>query len=289
MSLKYELSKILPDSIYLKIYYKKILGKKLNLKNPKTFNEKIQWLKIHDRNPAYITMVDKIMAKKYVASILGEEYIVPTLGIWERFEDINFDELPNQFVLKCNHDSGGIVVVRDKYKLNIEAAKLKIEKSLRRNYFYSGREWPYKYVKPKIFAEKYLGTDDNSLIDYKFFNFNGSSKFIYISEGLENHNTARISFFDFEGHQLSFKRLDYKPFEGDYKLPSNFEKMHYLSDKLADQIGSPFVRTDFYSINNSIYFSEITFSPCSGTLPFDPDKWDEILGKWIKLPKNLKY
>lgn len=285
MSIKYELSKILPDSIYLKLFYKMIMGKSLDLKNPQTFNEKIQWLKLYDRKPIYTTMVDKIAAKSYVAAILGKQYIIPTLGVWDNFDDIDFDKLPNQFVLKCNHDSGGLVIVRNKSELNLEMAKTKIERCLKKNYFYVGREWPYKNVKPQIFAEKYLETSPLGIRDYKFFNFNGLSKFMYVSEGLEDHKTARISFFDFEGHQLPFKRLDYRPFEGDCNLPENFEKMHSLSDKLAQQIGNAFVRTDFYSINDNIYFSEITFSPCSGMLPFDPIEWDKILGEWIQLPE----
>ena len=288
MNIKYELSKLVPDRIYLKIFFKMLVGERLNLKTPETFNEKIQWLKLYDRNPQYTFMVDKITAKEYVASVLGEEYIIPTLGVWDKFDDINFDKLPEQFVLKCNHDSGGLIVVRNKEQLDLEMAKTKIEKCLKRNYFYIGREWPYKHVKPKIFAEKYLEAPHEGIRDYKFFNFNGVSKFIYISEGLENHATAKISFFDFEGRQLPFKRLDYKPFEGNCVLPDNFERMHYLSDELARQIGSAFVRTDFYSLNGNIYFSEITFSPCSGILPFDPPEWNKILGEWISLPEKKR-
>lgn len=148
--------KVLPDKMYLKICYKLATGKKLDLKNPQTFNEKLQWLKLYDRKPEYTRMVDKYEAKKYVAEKIGEEYIIPTLGVWDHFDEIDFDSLPDQFVLKCTHDSGGLVIVRDKAKLDKVAAKQKIEKSLKRNYYYSGREWPYKDVKPRIIAEKYM-------------------------------------------------------------------------------------------------------------------------------------
>lgn len=279
-----DIKKLLPDALYLKLQYKRRFGKRLNLANPTSFNEKIQWLKIHDRKPEYTIMVDKVAAKNYVSEIIGKEHIVPTIGVWERFEDIDFDVLPKKFVLKCNHDSGGLIVVRDKDTLDKEKAKTVLNNCLKRNYYYGSREWPYKMVKPLIFAEEYLESGENGLIDYKFFNFNGVSKFLYISEGLEDHSTAKISFFDFNGKQLPFKRSDFKPFQGDYCLPENFSEMHRLSDILAKGINAPFVRTDFYSINGKVYFSEITFSPCGGMVPFEPISADEELGKLIKLP-----
>ena len=164
--------KFMSDEAYLKFMYKLKMKRKLNLSDPQTFNEKLQWLKIYDRKPEYTTMVDKYEAKKYVADIIGEEYIIPTLGVWDRFEDIDFDELPDQFVLKCTHDSGGLVICRDKSKLDLKAAKKKINKSLKRNYYWIGREWPYKNVRPRIIAEKFM-TDPTSddLQDYKFFFF----------------------------------------------------------------------------------------------------------------------
>lgn len=146
----------LPDKAFIKLKYKDKFGKKINLNNPQTFNEKLQWLKLYDRNPEYTKMVDKYEVKKYVASIIGEEYIIPTLGVWNKFEDIDFNKLPDQFVLKCTHDSGGLVICKDKSKLDINEAKKKIEKSLKINYYYLSREWPYKNVKPQIIAEKYM-------------------------------------------------------------------------------------------------------------------------------------
>lgn len=276
----------MPDAMYLKLMFRVRFGQKLNLSSPETYNEKLQWLKLHDRNPEYTKMVDKYEAKKYVASIIGEEYIIPTLGVWDRFEDIDFSKLPDQFVLKCTHDSGGLVICRDKDSLDYAAAKKKINASLKKNYYYSGREWPYKNVKPRIIAEKYMEDGHKGLRDYKFFNFNGRSRFIYVSEGLEDHATARISFFDFEGNRLPFERMDYEGFDDAIEFPANFKEMKGVSDKLASSIKASFVRTDFYSINGLVYFSEITFCPCNGMIPFSRSEWDGKIGSWLKLPEK---
>lgn len=272
------------DEAYLKRAYAIKTGRKLDLDNPSSFNEKIQWLKLHDRKPEYTMMVDKYEAKGFASSVIGKEYIIPTLGVWEKFDDIDFDSLPNQFVLKCTHDSGGLVIVRDKSKLDKEVAKNKIQKSLNHNYFRGGREWPYKNVKPRIIAEVYMDDGHNGLRDYKFFTFNGEAQFIYLSEGLEHHPTAKISFFDLNGKMLPFKRNDYAGFDGDVELPDNFEEMRMLSNKLSKEINCPFVRIDFYNVRGHIYFSEITFSPNSGMIPFSPPEWDEKIGELISLP-----
>lgn len=276
----------LPDEAYLKLKYRLRMGKKLDLKNPKTFNEKLQWLKLYDRRPEYTTMVDKAAVKEYVAEKIGPQHIIPTLGVWDRFEDIDFDALPDRFVLKCTHDSGGLVICRDKARLDREAAKRKIEKSLKTNYYLHGREWPYKNVKPRILAEAYMedGTG-TGLTDYKFFCFNGEPEMLYVSRGLEDHATASISFYDLEGAQLPFRRCDFRPIEGNLQLPDHFGQMRELAGALAKDIGCPFVRIDLYSVGNTIYFSEITFFPCGGMLPFDPPHWDETLGDAVHLPK----
>lgn len=280
----------LDDKKFLEIMYKLKFDKKLNLANPQSFNEKLQWMKLYDRNPEYTKMVDKHDAKQYVADKIGEEYIIPTLGVWDKFEDIEFDKLPEQFVLKCTHDSGGLVICRDKSKLDMEKAKNKITRSLNRNYYYSSREWPYKDVKPRVIAEKYMeekGDDEtvvNGLIDYKFFCFNGEPKMLYISKGLEDHSTARISFFDLDGKEMPFHRKDFAPFDSELILPENYEQMKEIAQRLAKHVNNSFVRIDLYSINNNIYFSEITFSPCSGMIPFEPEEWDAKLGEYIKLP-----
>lgn len=279
--------KWIKDETCLKIKYKAALNQKLNLDNPQTFNEKLQWLKLYDRNTEYTKMVDKYEVKKYVADIIGKEYIIPTLGIWDKFENINFEKLPNQFVLKCTHDSGGLVICKDKSKFNIKEAKKKIMGSLKKNYFYSGREWPYKNVKPRIIAEKYMATyKQKELIDYKFFCFNGEPKFLYVSEGLSNHENARISFANMNYEKTEFYRKDYRPFDKLPDKPTNFDKMKELSKKLSKNI--PFIRVDFYEVNGQIYFGELTFFPCSGFIPFEPEEWDRKLGDMLKLPKEKK-
>ena len=275
------------DDLYIKIAYKIRMGRKLDLSNPKTFNEKLQWLKLYDRSPLYTTMVDKYEVKNYVANIIGDNYIIPTLGVWKQFDDIDFDTLPEQFVLKCTHDSGGMVICKDKSLFDKKAAKCKIERCLKHNYYYGMREWPYKNVVPRIIAEKYMSDGHRGLRDYKFFNFNQDTKFMYISEGLENHKTARISFFNLEGKLMPFNRSDFKGFDSDIVLPQGFNEMKNLSDKLAKEINNTFVRTDFYLINGHPYFSEITFFPCGGMLPFSPIEWDKKLGDWLTLPQKI--
>ena len=278
----------MPDDMYLRCQYWAHMKRKLNLKDPKTFNEKLQWLKLYDRKPIYTTMVDKYAVKKYVADLIGGEYIIPTLGVWDSFDQIDFDSLPDQFVLKCTHDSGGLVICRDKSKLDKAAAKRKIEASLKQNYYWNGREWPYKDVKPRIIAEHYM-EDENlaqGLTDYKFFCFNGKPQILYVSQGLENHASARISFYDMQGTPMPFCREDFKPLKGTCVRPDNFEQMGLMAKKLAAMVGSPFVRVDLYSIMGKVYFSEITFFPCSGMIPFSPAHWDAQLGEWIDLPKD---
>ena len=275
----------LPDKIYIKIKYYMKFHRKIDLKTPKTFNEKLQWLKLYDRKPEYSIMVDKFEAKKYVANIIGEKYIIPTLGVWDRFEDIDFDVLPNRFVLKCTHDSGGLLICRDKSKLDKAAAKKKINISLKTNYFYQGREWPYKNVKPRIIAEEYMeNSSSKDLTDYKFYCFNGVPKYLYVSTGLENHATALISFLTLNWEFAPFSRSDYKSFTELPPKPTKFDEMLKLAAKLSE--GYKFLRVDLYQIKNQIYFSELTFSPCGGMMPFDPTEWDEELGKLIDLSMN---
>lgn len=277
----------MPDKPYLQICYKIHIGKKLNLKHPTSFNEKLQWLKLYDRNPEYTKMVDKYEVKKYVADMIGEEYIIPTIGVWNKVEDIDFDKLPNQFVLKCTHDSGGLVICKDKSKLDIEEAKKKLNHFYNRKYFYLHREWPYKNVKPRIIAEKYMQNgNDPELKDYKLFCFNNEPKLLYISEGLSDHATAKISFADMNYNMAPFTRSDFEPFEKLPKKPINFEKIKELAKMLSKNIS--FVRVDFYEINGKIYFGEFTFSPCAGLIPFQPAEYDDVIGEWLKLPqKNI--
>lgn len=274
----------LNDEKYLKLRYFCITNKKLNIKNPQSYNEKLQWLKLNDRKMVYTTMVDKYEVKKYVKDIIGEEYIIPTIGIFDKFKDINFEKLPNQFVIKCTHDSGGIVICKDKNKLDIKKAKKKISNSLKKNYYYHSREWPYKNVKPRIIIEKYMEDSENkSMRDYKFFCFDGKPELMYISEGLENHATASISFFDMNFNLTDCKRSDYKQLDYMPNKPKTFEKMKELASVLSKNM--PHIRVDFYEINGKLYFGELTFSTCSGFLPFEDEKWNKRLGDLIDLSK----
>lgn len=274
------------DEEYLRMKFKLRMGKELNLSSPKTFNEKIQWLKLYDRKPLYTTLVDKYEVKKYVANIIGEEHIIPTIGIWNSFDDITFDSLPNQFVLKCTHDSGGLAICRDKNSFNIKAAQKKIDFCMRRNYFMENREWPYKNVPHRIIAEQYMVDESGyELKDYKFFCFDGEPRFLYLSKGLENHSTASISFVNLDWSFASFKRSDYKAFRILPEKPENFEEMINIARVLS--AGYPFLRVDLYNIAGKIFFSELTFSPCGGMLPFEPEEWDYRLGELIQLPEFL--
>ena len=281
--LRFTDTKRMSDERYLKLRFKDRMGYKLDLKNPKTFNEKLQWLKIHDRNPNYTKMVDKYEAKLYVASKIGEEYIIPTLGVWENFGDIDFELLPNQFVLKCTHDSGGLVICRDKNEFDKEAAKEKIERSLNKNYYWHGREWPYKDVKPRIIAEQYMEDSvTQELRDYKFFCFNGKMKVMFIASERYNETTeTRFDFFDRQFQHLEFRNghpnADVPPAK-----PEKFEEMCELAEKLAEDV--PLLRVDFYEVNGKIYFGELTFSHWSGMMPFEPAEWDRTFGDWLKLP-----
>lgn len=274
----------LPDVPYLKLMYRSQIGKKLNLTEPKTFNEKLNWLKLYDRKPEYTTMVDKHEAKQYVAERIGQEHIIPTLGVWDSFDEIDLESLPDQFVLKCTHDSGGLVICKDKSKLDIAKAKRKIEASLKRNYYLHCREWPYKNVVPRIIAEAYMedANQPNGLRDYKFYCFNGQPRFLYVSEGLEDHSTAKISFLNIDWSFAPFRRSDYRPFDELPPKPEKFDQMCALAQRLSE--GIPFLRVDLYEINGRLYFSELTFTPCGGMMPISPENWNLTLGDWIELP-----
>ena len=273
--------RFIPDSIYIQIYYFAHFKKFCDLKNPSTYNEKLNWLKLHDHNPVYPTLVDKYEAKEYVARIIGNEYIIPTLGVWDTFDDIDFEKLPNQFVLKCTHDSEGLVIVKDKKKLDKNAAKEKIEAALKQNFYYIGREWPYKNVKPRIIAEQYMEDHvDGELRDYKFFCFDGEPKAMYIaSDRASDH--VKFDYYDLKFNHLDIKQK-YPHAQEALRKPVTFEKMIDFSKILSK--GFPHVRVDFYEVDGHLYFGELTFYHFSGFMPFEPDRWDKVFGDWLKLP-----
>ena len=280
----------LPDEEYLKRKYKAILKEDLNLDNPQTYNEKLQWLKIHDRKPIYTTMVDKYEAKRFISNTVGEQYVIPTLGVWNQFDEIEFEKLPDQFVLKTTHDSGSVVIIKNKKLFipdnkELDDAKKKLEKSLSKNYYYEGREWPYKNVVPRIIAEKYLTdySSENALTDYKFFCFDGIPRIVYISH--DKAKDPRTDFFDMEFNHLPIRmrdpQADVLP-----TRPECFEEMKVISRKLSQ--GIPHLRVDFYQINGTVYVGELTFYHNSGFSLVEPREWNLRLGSWIDI-SNCKY
>lgn len=273
--------KWLPDEQYIKLIYWVNFGKKLNLEKPRTFNEKLQWLKINDRKYEYITMVDKFLVKEYVSEKIGEEYIIPTLGVWDKFEDIDFNKLPDKFVLKCTHDSGGVVICNDKSEFNIEKACQKIKNSLKKEYFSWGREWPYKHVKPRIIAEKHICPDKYELQDYKIHCFDGVPKMILVCSGRYSKDGLREDFFDIEWNHLNLERPKHPNADLTPKQPVNLDLMLELATIMSE--GIPFSRIDFYEVSGNVLFGEITFFPASGFEMFKPIEWDKRLGNWITI------
>lgn len=274
--------KWLPDDIYLSLVYRSLMNKKLNLKNPVTFNEKLQWLKLHDRQDVYTRLVDKYEVRNYISSIIGAEYLIPILGVYNNFDEINFDELPKSFVLKCTHDSGGVVICSDKSKFNKEEARKKINSSLNKNYYYPWREWPYKNVVPRIICEEYMkDISGKEIMDYKFMCFNGTVKCILVCSERFSESGVKMDFYDEYWKKMNCKRPNHPNSKKELDKPKNFNKMIEFAEKLSKDI--PFVRVDFYEINNKVYFGELTFYPAAGMETFIPNLNDELLGQWLSI------
>lgn len=272
------------DELYLRIMYYLRLGKVLHLSNPVSFNEKLQWLKLYDRNPLYTILVDKYAVKKYVANIIGEEHIIKTIATYDSVEDIDWNALPKQFVLKCTHDSGGIVVCKDKTKLDFSVSTKKLAECLRTSYYPYNREWPYKDVPRRIIAEQYMeDTKTAELRDYKFFCFNGEPKALFIaSDRMSRDEETKFDFFDMDFNHLPFRNGHPNATVLPDK-PLCFEEMKQLAAKLS--VGFPQVRVDFYEVDGKVYFGEMTFFHWSGMTPFEPEEWDYKLGKFIEIKK----
>lgn len=274
----------MPDILYISIRYRILMKRPLDLKHPTTFNEKLQWLKLNDHKPQYTSMVDKHKAKKYCSSVIGEKYIIPTIGIWDHVDDINFDKLPNRFVLKCTHDSGSTIVVKDKESINTSKIKKRLKKALKKNFYYVGREWPYKMITPRIIAEEYIeDSDSGEAADYKFFVFNGVSKVMFVATERNSSHETKSDFFNMEFNHLDLTN-GHPNSEKIINKPESFDLMRELSEKLG--AGIPHCRVDFYEVDGRVYFGEITFYHWSGFVPFKPEKWDYIFGEWIELPKK---
>lgn len=276
------------DKKYIEKLFKASMGYHLDLDNPKTINEKLQWLKLYNRKPEYTTMVDKYKVRDYIADKIGEEYLIPLIGVWDDSDDIDFDSLPNKFVLKCNHNSGlGMCICKDKSKLDINNAKKELQNGLEQNYYLTGREWPYKNVSRKIIAEKYMEQEDGKdLRDYKFYCFDGKAKVLGIYQDRNTDKETTGDFFDMDFNWLDFTfnipNAKVKP-----SKPSHFEEMRKIAEILSE--GIPHVRVDLYLSNDKIYFGELTFFDGSGFDKIEPIEWDIKLGSWIKLPeKNIE-
>lgn len=275
----------LPDALYLKIMFRLKMGYCLDLKTPKTFNEKLQWLKLYNRKPEYTLMVDKFEAKRIATRILGKEYVIPTIGVWDKFDDIDFSLLPDSFVLKSTNGGGGggVVICRDKNVFDKSSAAKRLNSSLKTSIYKHLKEWPYKNVKPRILAEIFMVDESGELRDYKFYCFNGEPKvFLVASERFSRHRTY-FDYFDMDGNHLPFTQGGMNnPVTPE--LPATFEEMKKIARKLSQ--GIPHVRIDLYSVGNKVYFGEYTFFDSSGFEKFTPKEWDDIFGNWVSLPTN---
>ena len=276
----------IPDEEFLKKKYFKVFHKELDLKNPKLFTEKLQWLKLNYRDKVMTKLVDKCEVKEYIDKEINDNNLktIPTLGVYNKFSDIDFDKLPDKFVIKCTHDSGSVTVVKDKKKLKYLKEKIYFDLKLKCNFYNRYREWPYKNVKPRIIIEKFMEDDkSDALTDYKFFCFNGEPKFMYISK--DESKDPRTDFFDMDFNHLDMHlkdpNADVVP-----TYPKEFEEMKRLTKKLAKNF--PFVRVDFYVINNTIYFGEFTFYHLGGFFKFHPEDWDLRLGNLLDIKKDDK-
>ena len=276
-----------PDKAFQKWDYKVHTGRKLNIKTPKTYQEKLQWLKYYYRNPEYTRMVDKYAVREYVKEKIGDEYLVPLFGVYDSFEEIDFDKLPNQFVLKCTHDQGSVCICKDKKTFDYEKTKTILNKALATKHFYLSREWYYKNVKPRILCEKLLeqNSQEDGLIDYKFLCFNGVPKVLYVYSG-RNTNNPCVDYRDIEWNRLPIRHGHYNNSLEDIPKPENYKLMIELAEKLSYNI--PFVRIDFYESAGRVYFGEMTFFPSGGRILLQPEKYNYVFGQQIGLPVKMR-
>lgn len=277
-------ARLWPDKLFLKLKFVLCMGQKLDLKCPKTFNQKLQWLKLNNRKPQYTQMVDKYAVKEYVASIIGMEYIIPTLGVWNSVDEIDWDILPDQFVLKTTHGGGGcdVIICKDKKNFDKETAKRKLYKSLKSDIYWNFREWPYKNVPKRIIAEKFMTNNGKDLEDYKIHCFNGEPKFILVCANRYGKDAMIDDFYSTEWKLMDVRRPGHPRSDKASTTPVLLKQMLELSRILSKDI--PFLRVDFYIINNQIYFGELTFFPASGMSNFEPKEWDYKFGEMIQLP-----
>lgn len=272
----------LRDEAFLRKMFPKYMGYPLNLKNPRTFNEKLQWMKLYDRQPQYINMVDKYEAKFYLANRIDSKYIIPTLGVWDTFDEIDFDALPNQFVLKCTHDSGGIVICKDKTEFNKEEARRIINRSLACDFFRIAREWPYKGVPHRIIAEEYIeALGDNDLLDYKMYSFHGNPKLTIVCSNRFGSGGTRMDFYDVNWQYMDVIMGHYMPTKQSFKKPEHYDEMLSICRTLSKDFR--FLRVDFYDVEGHLYVGELTFYPGAGFETLRPIEFDYEMGGWLHL------
>lgn len=272
--------KFIPSVPYLKLVYRIKTGRKLNLKNPVGFNEKLNWLKLHDKHPEYTDLADKYKVREIIKEKLGDGYSIPLLGVWDRFEDIDFAQLPDRFVLKCSHDSGSVRIIKDKSELDekkLEELRVFYTKHLKRNPYNSGREYPYRKIRPRILAEQYMEVP-GGIDDYKFFCFNGDPKLMFVAT--DRSTDCRFDFFDMEFNHLDIYNI-HPNADRAVSKPALFEKMKQISATLSQ--GIKHVRIDLYEINGQIYVGEYTFFHGGGFWLFNPEEWERRLGDWIEM------
>lgn len=274
----------LPDKMYIRLYYRLRTGRKLNMKNPETFNEKIQWMKFNYRFPLQSVVSDKLLVRDYVRKKVGEKYLIPLLGKWERFDEIDFQRLPSQFVLKCNHDSGGLVVCRNKQKLDYKKTKRKIERSLKSNFYTVGREYQYRNIKPVILCEKFISENGKVPVDYKIYCFNGKPDVMLVCRNRFSHDShkAEYLFYDQNWNFLPWIKGDERKKDPKLPKPENMEEMMEVARKLSEDF--IYARVDLYNVNGKIYFGEITLSPNSGFYSGLTEETDRRLGDKIQIP-----
>ncbi len=280
------LEPLMSDESFLKMIYPYYIGKRLNLKHPKTFNEKLQWLKLYYRNPLYHTLVDKASAKEWVAHSIGDQFVIPTIAEWNSVEDIDYDILPDSFVLKTTHGGGGngVIICKDKKALDKDSAARKLSRNMKEDIASYFKEWPYGGMNKKIIAEEMISlSDGKELMDFKLLCFNGKVRCLFVGSNRFQHGGVHTTYYDRNWNRLPFERSNQAEKDGIQK-PAHYELMVKLAEILAKDI--PFVRVDFYEANGNVYFGEMTFFPGSGFLAFNPDKWDKIIGSWLTLPKR---
>ncbi len=282
--LKQTVMRLLPMKLWVKIDYRYHMGKKCNLKNPETFNDKLCWMKIHHGNAERGALVDKVLAKQHIADRIGSEYLVKTLGVWDRFEDIPFDELPERFVLKPNHVSGNVVICTDRSKLDRALLKKEADRWMRRNFYHQGREPEYRNIRPRILAEELLTDNDgNAVADFKLYCFNGMPRMVCVCRNRFGDGGLLLNYYDMQWNSLPFRKIHTQR-GGPVERPAALDEMVRVGKILAE--GFPFIRLDFYEVQGKLYMGEMTFYPDSGIKRFENEDWDRLIGSWLTLPNR---